>query len=162
MQLRICLGDRGNSLLFNLRKGESVVVMGPTGDKQGRFVSEYQPATLAAMEALWETQPGAPLIIIGQPNPDEKKIDNPVYVPKMLSFLTYRRWNAEVRGLDAFPKEDWPQNVPLLYYSYHIMVGLGTSAAFSGGAAHFGMRTGCTGSCCCHSRCPISPTPPAG
>ena len=44
----------------------------------------------------------------------------------MLSMLTYRRWSARVRGLDAFPKEDWPGNVPLLYYSYHIMVGLGT------------------------------------
>ena len=44
----------------------------------------------------------------------------------MLSMLTYRRWNANVKGLDAFPKEDWPGNIPLLYYSYHIMVGLGT------------------------------------
>ena len=40
--------------------------------------------------------------------------------------LTYRRWSANVRGLDAFPKRDWPGNIPLLYYSYHIMVGLGT------------------------------------
>jgi cytochrome bd ubiquinol oxidase subunit I len=104
----------------------SFMVMGPTGDKQGRYVTEFQPATLAAMEALWETQPGAPLVIIGQPNEAERKIDNPIYLPKMLSFLTYRAWNAEVIGLDAFPKEDWPQNIPLLYYSYHIMVGLGT------------------------------------
>jgi cytochrome d ubiquinol oxidase subunit I len=44
----------------------------------------------------------------------------------MLSFLTYRRWRAHVQGLDAFPVETWPQNIPLLYYSYHIMVGLGT------------------------------------
>jgi cytochrome d ubiquinol oxidase subunit I len=44
----------------------------------------------------------------------------------MLSMLTYRRWNAHVRGLDSFPKQDWPDNIPLLYYSYHIMVGLGT------------------------------------
>jgi len=44
----------------------------------------------------------------------------------MLSMLTYKRWNANVRGLDAFPKHDWPGNIPLLYYSYHIMVGLGT------------------------------------
>jgi cytochrome d ubiquinol oxidase subunit I len=44
----------------------------------------------------------------------------------MLSFLTYNRWKAEVRGLDAFPRDTWPQNIPLLYYSYHIMVGLGT------------------------------------
>ena len=43
-----------------------------------------------------------------------------------MSILTYRRWEAHVRGLDAFPKQDWPDNIPLLYYSYHIMVGLGT------------------------------------
>jgi cytochrome d ubiquinol oxidase subunit I len=44
----------------------------------------------------------------------------------MLSFLTYRRWNATVQGLNAFPKDQWPDNIPLLYFSYHIMVGLGT------------------------------------
>ena len=44
----------------------------------------------------------------------------------MLSMLTYRRWESEVKGLDAFPEGDWPDNIPLLYYSYHIMVGLGT------------------------------------
>jgi cytochrome d ubiquinol oxidase subunit I len=44
----------------------------------------------------------------------------------MLSFLTWRRWNARVHGLDEFPQSDWPQNIPLLYYAYHIMVGLGT------------------------------------
>jgi len=56
----------------------------------------------------------------------ERRIDNPILVPKMLSFLTYRAWMASVRGLDAFPVEDWPDSVPLLYFSYHIMVGLGT------------------------------------
>ena len=47
-------------------------------------------------------------------------------VPRALSFLTYRRWEAEVKGLNAFPQENWPDNIALLYYSYHIMVGLGT------------------------------------
>ena len=47
-------------------------------------------------------------------------------VPNALSFLTYQRWHAEVRGLDSFPRDRWPDNIPLLYYSYHIMVGLGT------------------------------------
>jgi cytochrome d ubiquinol oxidase subunit I len=75
---------------------------------------------------LFQGQSGAPLVILGQPNDQQGKIDNPLEVPKMLSMLTYRRWNAHVRGLDAFPKEDWPGNIPLLYYSYHIMVGLGT------------------------------------
>jgi cytochrome d ubiquinol oxidase subunit I len=104
----------------------SLLQLFPTGDGQGKMVAHHQPATLAAMEALWSTQPGAPIVIIGQPNTVEQKIDNPILVPKMLSFLTYRRWEAEVRGLNAFPQDHWPDNIALLYYSYHIMVGLGT------------------------------------
>jgi len=98
----------------------------PTGDQQGRMVANHQPVTLAGMEALFQGRPGAPLVIIGQPNVQERKLDNPILLPKMLSFLTYRRWNANVQGLDQFPQEVWPENIPLLYYSYHIMVGLGT------------------------------------
>ena len=98
----------------------------PTGDLQGRMVARYQPATLAAMEGLFTTQEGAPLVLIGQPNVPQRKLDNPLEIPRMLSFLTYNRWNAEVRGLDAFPEEEWPDNIPLLYFSYRIMVGLGT------------------------------------
>src|SRR2546426_6739122 len=45
---------------------------------------------------------------------------------RSLSFLTHRRWEAEVKGLNEFPRDQWPDNIPLLYYSYHIMVGLGT------------------------------------
>ncbi|HZJ36328.1 MAG TPA: cytochrome ubiquinol oxidase subunit I, partial [Gillisia sp.] len=55
-----------------------------------------------------------------------KKLDNKIAVPNILSFLTYGSWNKEVKGLDQFSKEDYPTNIPLLYYSYHIMVGLGT------------------------------------
>jgi cytochrome d ubiquinol oxidase subunit I len=105
----------------------SILQLFPTGDGQGRMIALNQPVTLAAMEALFDSQPGAPLVIIGQPDVDAKKIDNPVVVPKMLSFLTYRAWNAHVQGLDAFTPDSWPQNIPLLYYSYHIMVGLGTA-----------------------------------
>jgi cytochrome d ubiquinol oxidase subunit I len=104
----------------------AILQLFPTGDGQGRMIAQKQPVTLAAMEALFSSQPGAPLVIIGQPDVREKKIDNPILVPKALSFLTYRRWEATVEGLDNFPQELWPQNIPLLYYSYHIMVGLGT------------------------------------
>ena len=104
----------------------TVLQIFPTGDSAGKMVALKQPVTLAAMEALFDTQHGAPLVIIGQPNMATRHIDNPIMVPKMLSFLTFKRWNAEVHGLDEFPEKDWPQNIPLLYYSYHIMVGLGT------------------------------------
>ncbi len=98
----------------------------PTGDAQGKMIARHQPVTLAAMEGLFETQQGAPLAILGQPDMQKKRLDNPLIVPGMLSFLTYRRWTAEVSGLDRFPEQDWPDKILLLYYSYHVMVGLGT------------------------------------
>jgi cytochrome bd ubiquinol oxidase subunit I len=104
----------------------SILQIFPTGDRQGKMVTDLQPVTLAAMEGLFHGQSSAPIVLIGQPDPQQGTIDNPIVVPGMLSMLTYRRWNANVRGLDAFPKQDWPGNIPLLYYSYHIMVGLGT------------------------------------
>ncbi len=104
----------------------TILQLFPTGDRQGKLIADHQPATLAGMEALFTGQPGAPLVLIGQPDVERKQIDNPVVVPRMLSFLTYKRWEAHVMGLDQIPQENWPSNIPLLYYSYHIMVGLGT------------------------------------
>jgi cytochrome bd ubiquinol oxidase subunit I len=98
----------------------------PTGDLQGTQIAQNQPPTLAAMEGLFETQQGAPLVILGQPDVQKRRLDNPLEVPKVLSFLTYRRWTANVKGLDSFPQELWPDRIALLYYSYHVMVGLGT------------------------------------
>ncbi len=90
------------------------------------MVARHQPVTLAAMEGLFETQRGAPLVILGQPDVAKRRLDNPLAVARVLSFLSYRRWAAEVQGLDHFPEQDWPDKIPLLYYSYHVMVGLGT------------------------------------
>jgi cytochrome d ubiquinol oxidase subunit I len=98
----------------------------PTGDQQGKNIARMQPPTLAAMEGLFETAQGAPLAILGQPDVENRRLDNPLVVPRALSFLTYQRWDAEVRGLNSFTPDRWPDNIPLLYYSYHIMVGLGT------------------------------------
>ncbi|HXX23516.1 MAG TPA: cytochrome ubiquinol oxidase subunit I, partial [Terriglobia bacterium] len=98
----------------------------PTGDWQGRLLARHQPVTLAAMEGLFYTQKGAPIALIGQPDMEDHRLDNPLLIPRTLSFLTYRRWMSEVKGLDAFSPSDWPDNVPLVYYSYHVMVGLGT------------------------------------
>ena len=104
----------------------SILALFPTGDQQGMLVAKYQPATLAAMEAHFKTGEAAPMIILGQPDVEKQKIDNPFLVPGVLSFITSKRWDAEVKGLDAFPQDEWPTNIPLLYYAFHIMVGLGT------------------------------------
>lgn len=105
----------------------SVLVAFPTGDWTAKNVVKYQPATFAGMEGIFETQKGgAEIVLIGQPNMVEQKLDNKIAVPNILSFLTYHNWDTEVKGLNEFKKEDQPTNIPGLYYSYHIMVGLGT------------------------------------
>jgi cytochrome d ubiquinol oxidase subunit I len=101
----------------------------PTGDGQGHNILIHQPPTLAAMEGLFDSTAGAPLAIIGQPDIEKQRLDNPIVIPGALSILTYKRWAGTVRGLNAFPRSDWPDNIELLYYSYHIMVGLGTILA---------------------------------
>jgi cytochrome d ubiquinol oxidase subunit I len=98
----------------------------PTGDAEGRQVSALQPTKLAAMEGLFHSEQGASIVILGQPDPSTQTIDNAIAIPQVLGILTYRRWNAQVQGLDAFPRDQWPDAIALLFYSYHIMVGLGT------------------------------------
>ena len=98
----------------------------PTGDVHGRYVATYQPATIAAMEGLFTTETGAPIVLFGQPDPVKQRIDNPLRVNRALSFLIYGTMDASVKGLDAYPKDEWPTNIPLLFFSYHVMAGLGT------------------------------------
>ena len=98
----------------------------PTGDLHGRYMAEHQPITTAAMEGLFRSEKGAPMVLVGQPDVEHQRIDNPIAVNKVLSFLIYGTTEAQVQGLNAFPQEDWPTNIPLLFFSYHIMAGLGT------------------------------------
>lgn len=104
----------------------SIFQIFPSGDLEGRQVTLYQPTKLAAMEGLFQTESGAGIVILGQPDPANSRLDNPIIIPNVLSFLTYRQWTATVQGLDTFPVNQRPDSISLLYYSYHIMVGLGT------------------------------------
>jgi cytochrome d ubiquinol oxidase subunit I len=98
----------------------------PTGDLHGRYLAKHQPAAIAAMEGLFHSRAGAPIVFIGQPNEEQQTIDNPIAVNHVLSFLIYGTVSAEVKGLNEFPRDQWPTPLPLLFYSYHIMAGLGT------------------------------------
>ena len=104
----------------------STLQLFPSGDLEGQQVTVNQPAKLAGMEGLFHTERGAGIIILGQLDAATQRLDNPIIVPNVLSFLTYRRWTAQVKGLDSIPRDQWPDSIELLYYSYHIMVGLGT------------------------------------
>lgn len=104
----------------------SLIVIFPTGDLQGKYVARNQPVTMAAMEGVFHSENGAGLVLMGQPNEETGEIDNPIVVNDMLSVLIYGTTRAEVVGLDKFPRDQWPEPQPLLFYAYHIMAGLGT------------------------------------
>jgi len=104
-----------------------ILVAFPTGDRQAKLVAKYQPVALAGMEGHFHSAAGAELNFIGQPNVKERRLDNAIYLPGALSMLAFGYRTANVQGLDAFPEEEWPSNIDLLYYSFHIMAGLGTS-----------------------------------
>jgi cytochrome bd ubiquinol oxidase subunit I len=96
-----------------------------TGHSHSVQVAKTQPAKMAAFEALWKTQKNAPMSIIGIPNVEKQEIAAEVAIPGLLSFMIGFDSSFEVKGLNDFPKEDWPPVVPV-YFAYHFMVGLGT------------------------------------
>jgi cytochrome d ubiquinol oxidase subunit I len=104
----------------------SIAIIFPTGDLHGKYVAKNQPAAMAGMEGLYKSETGAGIVLMGQPNEETGEIDNPIVVNNVLSFLIYGTTKAEVTGLDRIPRDQWPTALPLLYYSYHIMAGLGT------------------------------------
>ena len=104
----------------------SFLVAFPTGDQQAKMVGNHQPVTLAAMEGRFEGGSMAGVALIGQPNVAARRLDNPIEVPGALSFLAYGHFGSYVHGLDDFPEESWPDNIELLYYSFHLMITLGT------------------------------------
>ncbi|HEY2805168.1 MAG TPA: cytochrome ubiquinol oxidase subunit I [Gemmatimonadales bacterium] len=106
--------------------GASVLVAWPTGDAQAKLVARHQEVSLAAMEGRFESGPMAPITMIGQPDVAAKRLDNPIRLPGLLSFLAYGTFHGNVRGLGAFPRELWPTEIELLYYAFHVMAGLGT------------------------------------
>lgn len=104
----------------------SIAVAFPTGDAQAKMVARYQEVVLAAMEGRFESGPMAEITLIGQPNVRARRLDNPIKLPGLLSFLAYGTFHSDVRGLNDFNPDTWPTNIELLYFAFHIMAGLGT------------------------------------
>ncbi|SRR5579883_3445766 len=94
------------------------------GDLLGKRLYEAQPTKLAAMEAQFHTERGAPLRIGGIPNPATSTTTGAIEIPGGLSYLAAGNPNARVLGLDAFPRTDWPP-VVVVHLAFQIMVGLG-------------------------------------
>ncbi|MCY4402548.1 MAG: cytochrome ubiquinol oxidase subunit I [Candidatus Poribacteria bacterium] len=95
-----------------------------SGDISAKRLAKHQPVKLAAMEAQWETERGAPIRIGGIPDEDNEVTRYAIEIPKALSFLTHFDINAEIKGLKEFPPEDRPP-VAIVHYAFQIMVGCG-------------------------------------
>ena len=96
-----------------------------SGDILAKETAEVQPLKLAAMEAHFETEKGAPLIIGGWPDVEERVTRFAIKIPNMLSFLAFGDFQAEVKGLNDFPEELWPPVLPT-HIAFQVMVGIGT------------------------------------
>ncbi|HKG34310.1 MAG TPA: cytochrome ubiquinol oxidase subunit I [Gemmatimonadales bacterium] len=117
------------ALTAALALGAPAAVLQPiSGDFSARSVAARQPIKLAAMESHFETMAGAPLTIGGFPDAESGKLRYAIKIPYGLSLLAFHDPHAVVRGLQEFPREDWP-NVPIVHTAFQVMVALGTYLA---------------------------------
>jgi cytochrome bd ubiquinol oxidase subunit I len=130
----LLLFDRENAfhrraLSVALVLGAPAAVLQPiSGDFSARSVARTQPTKLAAMEAHFETGPGAPLIIGGWPDAEARQTRYAIKIPYGLSLLAFHDPDAVVKGLNDFPRQDWP-NVRIVHVAFQVMVALGTYLA---------------------------------
>jgi cytochrome bd ubiquinol oxidase subunit I len=95
------------------------------GDMHGLNTLEHQPAKVMAMEGHYQSHPdGAPLILLGIPNPAEKRVDYAIEIPKASSLILKHDPNAPLAGLDTIPEHLQPP-VPVIFWSFRVMVGIG-------------------------------------
>ena len=115
---RIMLG-MGVSMLVWLAPLQVVL-----GDLHGLNTRQYQPAKVAALEAHWETEKGAPLILFALPDVKAETNHYQLAVPRLGSLILTHEWDGEIRGLKSFPPEDRPNPI-IPFFAFRIMVGIG-------------------------------------
>jgi cytochrome bd ubiquinol oxidase subunit I len=124
---------RDSTNLFHRKALQIAFAMGATasilqpisGDFSARQVAQHQPAKLAALEGQFKTEKGAPLRLGGIPDVEAQRTDYAIEIPYLLSFLAFHDFNAQVKGLEEFPRDEWP-NVLIVHTAFQIMVGLGS------------------------------------
>ncbi len=104
--------------------GVTALVQPIAGDLLAKQTAKHQPVKLAAMEGQFATERGAPLRIGGWPDVEAGETKYAIEIPKALSFLATGDFNAEVKGLLEFPRDQWP-DVRVVHVAFQIMVGLG-------------------------------------
>ncbi|MFT6102707.1 MAG: cytochrome d ubiquinol oxidase subunit I [Granulosicoccus sp.] len=125
---RIIIGDNKKAPLLALKTATVLAaILIPLqvlmGDLHGLNTLEHQPQKIAAMEGVWETQSGAPLLLFGMPNEEKRSNDYVIEVPKLASFILTHEWDGEIKGLNDFIGEHPP--VAPVFWGFRIMVGMG-------------------------------------
>jgi len=95
-----------------------------TGHVHGMQVAATQPEKLAAIEGLFDTQTEAPALIFGIPHTPSGRVHTDISIHGLLSLLAFGNVNAEVRGLNDFPRDEWPP-LWLTFFPFHLMVAMG-------------------------------------
>jgi cytochrome d ubiquinol oxidase subunit I len=106
--------------------GVAALLQPLSGDISARAVAQHQPVKLAALEAHFKTEAGAPLRIGGIPNEETDETRYAILIPKGLSLLAFHDPDAVVKGLEQFPRDQWP-NTLIVHIAFQVMVGLGTA-----------------------------------
>jgi cytochrome d ubiquinol oxidase subunit I len=120
--------DRSKDVMAALRTGLLVAaVLIPVqivvGDLHGLNTLKYQPAKLAAMEGIWETQQGVPAVLFAIPDKATQSNHYEIAIPKLASFYLTHDWNGEVKGIKEFGDQHPP--VGPVFWAFRIMVGMG-------------------------------------
>jgi cytochrome d ubiquinol oxidase subunit I len=102
----------------------SALIQLPLGHHHGGQVARTQPEKLAAMEGIFKTERRAPSLVFGILDPDAEVVRAKIAIPGLLSWLAKGDFNAEIKGMDAFPKKDRPP-LPYTFYTFRLMVMLG-------------------------------------
>jgi cytochrome d ubiquinol oxidase subunit I len=131
-------GDRGGDVLAALRTGVfTAALLAPVqmfvGDLHGLNTLEHQPAKIAAIEGVWETERGAPLLLFAWPDPVARENRFAIGIPKLASLILTHEADGEIRGLDAFPDAQPPMRP--LFWGFRVMVGTGVAMLAIGGLA---------------------------
>ncbi len=135
-------GDHSNSTIAPLRTAVFLAaflipVQIVVGDMHGLNTLEYQPQKIAAIEAVWETQEGAPLVLFAIPDEEARTNHLSIEIPKLASFILTHHWDGELKGLNEFVGEHPP--VAPLFWGFRIMVGVGVLMLLVSWAAAFSL-----------------------
>jgi cytochrome d ubiquinol oxidase subunit I len=95
------------------------------GDIVGLMVHHHQPIKTAAMEGLWETSKGAPLVLVGVVDEAQQKNEYTVEIPKLASLINTHQWDGKLEGLNSVPASDRPGAIGTVFYNFRLMVGIG-------------------------------------